>query len=431
MSATEDAAANRVIHRDIVCPFCGCTCDDLDVAVEGDRVVEVERACDLGRGRFLAPRAAEEPICLIGAKPCAWEDGVRAAAEILTGARTPLIVGVEHLTCEAQSLAVSLADAIGAMIDTTANSSATYRGTPLQQVGESTCTLGELAHRADLVVFWNCDPETTHPRFVERYLPDRPTELLPGGRRDRTIIAVVETADEESPAADVRLSVPVDLSFEVIVALRGLVNGVKLDEHSLASVTGVSHSALNGLVDRLKRCAYGVLIFSTDDPHLQAALHALVIELNEHTRFASLRLSSVGNLVGAENVLAWRTGYPCSVNFAAGYPRFAPAESTPLRQLAHGECDAVVLLGLANSSGPIQKNLRALSGLPCVVIASEAATTALQAAVSIRTATPGVEAEGTWFRMDGIPLPLRAVVSSPLPTTETVLRRLLQQLEPY
>ena len=28
--------------------------------------------------------------------------------------------------------------------------------------------------RADLVIYWGCDPVTTHPRHIERYAPPRP-----------------------------------------------------------------------------------------------------------------------------------------------------------------------------------------------------------------------------------------------------------------
>jgi formylmethanofuran dehydrogenase subunit B len=48
--------------------------------------------------------------------------------------------------------------------------------------------------------------------------------------------------------------------------------------------------------------------------------------------------------------------------------------------------------------------------------------------VFIRTAQPGLQSAGTIFRFDGVPLPLRAIVPSPLPTAEQVLRELIARL---
>lgn len=35
-----------MIVKDVVCPFCGCLCDDIEVEVEGNRVVAVANACE-------------------------------------------------------------------------------------------------------------------------------------------------------------------------------------------------------------------------------------------------------------------------------------------------------------------------------------------------------------------------------------------------
>ncbi|MCA9268815.1 MAG: hypothetical protein KDA41_10115 [Planctomycetales bacterium] len=60
----------------------------------------------------------------------------------------------------------------------------------MAQAGESTCTLGEVRHRCDLVVFWGCRPSATHPRLGERYAVDAAGRFTPGGRADRFVVAV-------------------------------------------------------------------------------------------------------------------------------------------------------------------------------------------------------------------------------------------------
>ena len=41
-----------VRHESIICPGCGCLCDDLDVTLAGDKIVEVANVCLWGVSRF-------------------------------------------------------------------------------------------------------------------------------------------------------------------------------------------------------------------------------------------------------------------------------------------------------------------------------------------------------------------------------------------
>ena len=60
----------------------------------------------------------------------------------------------------------------------------------LQQVGESTCTLGEVRNRADLVIVWGSDPVVTHPRHLERYLPKQRHLVVIDSELGRAQVAV-------------------------------------------------------------------------------------------------------------------------------------------------------------------------------------------------------------------------------------------------
>ena len=58
------------------------------------------------------------------------------------------------------------------------------------------------------------------------------------------------------------------------------------------------------------------------------ALLALTRDMNKYTRFVCKPNRGHGNVTGADNVVAWRTGYPFGVNLGRGYPRFNPGEYT-------------------------------------------------------------------------------------------------------
>jgi len=101
-----------------VCTFCGCTCDDIELHSEGNRITEAKRACILGKSWFLNHTAERSyPDALIDGQPASTDEAVEAAAEFLHRADMPLVYGLSNVTCEAQRGAVSLAELIGGVID--------------------------------------------------------------------------------------------------------------------------------------------------------------------------------------------------------------------------------------------------------------------------------------------------------------------------
>jgi formylmethanofuran dehydrogenase subunit B len=101
-----------------VCTFCGCTCDDIELHTEGDRIVKAKRACSLGESWFKYHTAEPcYPAALIDGKEATLEAAIEAAADFLMEADYPFIYGLSNLTCEAQRAAVTLAESLGGAID--------------------------------------------------------------------------------------------------------------------------------------------------------------------------------------------------------------------------------------------------------------------------------------------------------------------------
>jgi formylmethanofuran dehydrogenase subunit B len=106
------------IVKNATCTFCGCVCDDIEVHAEGDKIVKTKAACSLGASWFLNHNAERiYPDALIDGKEASVDDAVEAAAEFLYRSNMPLVYGLSNVTCEAQREAVSLAEKIGAVID--------------------------------------------------------------------------------------------------------------------------------------------------------------------------------------------------------------------------------------------------------------------------------------------------------------------------
>ena len=417
--------------ENVVCPFCGCLCDDIVVEVEDHRITAVKKACANGRSLFLnAHTQVAQPT--VDGEEVKWPQAIDAAARILTDAASPLIYGLSSTASEAQRKAIALADLLGATIDSTSSVCHGPTTIGIQSRGEPTCTLGEIKHRADLLIFWGCNPAEAHQRHFARYSVSARGKLTSQGRKDRTVVVVDVRPTASSRRANSFLQVRPGCDFDVLSALRALLKGEALD---VTEVGGVNVAQLADLLERMKSCRFGVVFFGmgvtqTGGKHLNVAeLLTLVAELNAHTRFTTMPMRGHGNVAGADSTLTWQTGYPFAVNLARGYPQYNPGEFTAVDVLARGEADAALII----ASDPVahfpHQAAQWLSRIPTIVLDPEINLTARIARVALPTATYGVSAAGTAYRMDNVPLPLKKVVDSPRPTDEQVLDWMIERVK--
>ena len=143
-------------------------------------------------------------------------------------------------------------------------------------------------------------------------------------------------------------------------------------------------------------------------------------DLSRDRHAVTLGLRGDGNARGAEDVLAWQTGFAAAVNFARGFPRESPRAAELLER---GEVDAALVV----AADPLA-DLPGLRGLPMVVVDARATATSQAARVAFATAADGIEVPGTVHRMDGVPLPLRAPRAAERPGVEDVLAAIADRL---
>ncbi len=419
----------------VVCAFCGCDCDDISVTVEGDRITQARNACVLGKAWFLSHgKPTDLPVVRINGRAAGLDEGIETAARSLAGARYPLIYGLSSTSCEAQRKSVALAEALGGCIDCCTSVCHGPSGIALQGVGEPTCTLGEVKNRADLVIYWGSNPGESHPRHMARYAVTARGMFIPRGRKDRTVVLVDVRRTPSAAAADIFLQIQPGKDFESLWALQALANGQRLDEPG-ASGAGLTLAQLTDLAERMMRCKFGVLFLGqgltqTRGKHFNTtAAFLLVRALHRHTKFALMPMRGHGNVSGIDNVLGWQTGYPFGVNFSLGYPRFNPGEYTTVDLLGRGEADAALIVASDPASSLPAKAARRFSEIPTIVLDAHESETTRISQVAFTTATAGIHVEGTVYRMDNIPIRLRKVLSSPYPSDEEVLSRLLTRVK--
>lgn len=455
--ADSPALSEKTIE-DVACTVCGCVCDDLRLGVRDGRIVSTQGACALSEPWLLAQNTQHPPAVRIAGETTSWETAIQRGAELLRQSRSPLIYGLSRSSTAGQRAAARLADRLGAVIDTTASRCHAPSIMALQQVGESTCSLGEAKNRCDLVVFWGSNPVKSHPRHFERYSVDPPGMFVPGGRRDRTVVVVDVRRTETAEQADWFLQIERGSDFEVLWTLRCLVSGAigthpaslpggengrsdaaaadqKRGEAESFACGGVALEELQRLAARMRGCRSGIVYFGLgltrcDPPHANVeALLRLVTDLNRHTRFYARRMRVPGDVAGADSVLCWTTGFPFSVNLARGYPRYNPGEYSANEVLERGEADVCLFVGsegVAALSPAAQEHLRRI---PTIVLDYPTETCPFTPTVSFTTAVYGVHLPGTAYRMDETPIPLRAVLPSDYPSDAEVLTALLARLE--
>jgi len=139
----------------------------------------------------------------------------------------------------------------------------------------------------------------------------------------------------------------------------------------------------------------------------------LTQDLNTHTKFLIMPMRGHFNVTGANTVFTWQTGYPYAVDLSHGYPRYNPGETSVLDILRRGDSDAALVVASDPVSNFPRSVVRNLVKNPLIVIDPHPTPTALMADVVIPSAFAGIEAEGTTYRMDHVPLPLKKVVDPP------------------
>jgi len=419
------------VIENVACTVCGCVCDDLRITLDRGRIARAEGACRLAEPWFLGQDTLQPPVAQIEGQSASLEAALVRATDILRTACSPLIYGLSRSSTEGQRAAIALAEQIGATIDTTASRCHAPSVMALQEVGESTCTLGEIKNRADLVIFWGSNPVESHPRHFERYSVLPRGRFIPGGRADRTLVVADVKPTASTEAADLFLPVKPGCDFEALVTLRSLVRGGPVEA---TASTGAPLPLLKDLAHRMKSCRYGIVFFGLGlsmtglGHHNVEALLLLVRDLNAYTRFFARRMRVQGDVTGADTVLTWQTGYPFSVSLSRGYPRYNPGEFSAQNMLERGEVDACLLVGSEGVARFSEAAVEHLRRMPTIALDHPTIESAIPPTVRFTTAVYGVHRPGTAYRMDGIPIPLRAFLPTDYPSDGDVLRMIGEQI---
>jgi formylmethanofuran dehydrogenase subunit B len=252
-------------------------------------------------------------------------------------------------------------------------------------------------------------------------------------KKARKLLVVDVRKTLTAAMADFFLQIEPNKDFELIQAFRMLVKDQELD---VDNVAGVSVKYLSEVADALVNCNFGVLFFGMGlaqsegkSRNIEAAIE-LVRDLNARTKFSMMPMRGHFNVTGANIVLAWQTGFPFGVDFSLGYPRYNPGETSIVEILMRHESDAVLAVASDPVAGFPKRAVEHLVKNPLIVIDPHLNATSLMANVVFPSTFVGIETEGTAYRMDRVPLPLKKVVQPPNDVLgdEEILKKILEEV---
>ncbi len=416
--------------EDVVCPFCGCLCDDLVVEVEETRVVSVENGCTLANEKFMGDHRLKTPIRREGQgwKETTYDEAIRETAEILCDADRPLLYGWSGTHGEAQSIGIHLAEILGALVDNTSTVCHGPSILAIQEVGHPGCTLGQVKNRADVIVYWGTNPIDAHPRHMSRYTTFTDGFFLKDAFRDRKLIVVDVRKSQSANIADEFVRIQPGGDYAVLSALRAIVKG----KRSIIppSVAGVSREQLFRLADLLLSAKFGAIFFGLGltmsrgkSKNIRNAIE-LTEELNRHTKYIISPMRGHWNVYGSNEVFTWITGYPYAVDFARGIAFYNPGETTSVDVLSRKECDACLVVASDPGAHFPKACAEHLARIPTIQIDPHVNATTHLSHIQIPVAVTGIDAEGTAYRMDGVPIRTRMLFKGTYPSDTEILEQL-------
>ena len=414
--------------KNIICPVCGASCDDIQVDLGADSIT-VRNACKMGNAKFqeiISNHRIRQPLLREkGALlPAAWKDAIDRTARILTEAKHPLIFMGSETSCEAMEVGLHLGEYLGAAVDS--NSTVCHGPTAMgiQEAGRVGATAGQSKARSDLAVYWGSNPLESMPRHMSRYAIYPRGHWTRRGRFDRTVITVDPRKSITAGNSDLHIQLKPNTDHELLSALLTLLHGIR-PHPSVEEITGVSISQMEEMLNLMKGCNFGAIyvglgIASSYGKHRNAeAAFNLVKELNAHTKFVIGALRGHCNVAGFNQIASYLYGYPFGLDFSRGYPRYNPGEFTAVDLLRERDVDAALIVSADPVSHFPAACAKYLAEIPVACIDIAPCPTTMISEVVLPGVIDAMECDGTFYRLDDVPIYFQPFTKSPFSFTES------------
>ena len=430
-----------MVFKNIICPVCGASCDDVQVEL-GEGTIDVQNACKMGNAKFqevVSTHRLRDPMIKENGKlkKTSWDEALTMAAEILTSAKRPLLFMGSETACEAQEVGLHIGEYLGAIVDSNATICHGPTAMGIQESGKVGSTAGQPKNRGDLVIYWGTNPLESMPRHMSRYSMFPRGYWTKRGRFERTVITVDPRKTPTTAASDLHVQLNPNTEYELLSALLTLVNG-RTPHHSVEKITGVSISTMKQMVDMMKDCNFGAIyvglgVASSFGKHrnIEIAMN-LVKELNNYSKMTIGALRGHCNVAGFNQIASYMYGYPFGLDFMKGYPRYNPGEYTTVDVLRERDVDAALVMCADLVCHTPADCASYLAEIPMICLDIAPCPTTVASDVVLPGVIDAMECDGTFYRLDDVPVHFEPFTSSPFEYTqsnEDTLKQLFDKIK--
>jgi len=427
------------IVENCTCAFCGCNCDDLSYLIEDGNIVGVRHACRLGANkimeymdkRLLMPMIRNDNGELVETD---WNTALDKAAELIADAKRPVFYGWSETSIETMKQGITLGELVGAVLD---NQATISNGPPLQAVqniGYPVNTLGEVKNRADMIVYTGINAMESHPRHMARYSTFPRGYFRRRGRFDRTVVTMDPRYTNTAKMSDIWIGFEQNGDYEFYTALRSVLKGKELKTDV---VSGIPKEDIEELVEAMKTTQYGSLFFGLGSIHtlskqrnIDIAIN-LIQDLNKFTKWNLVPMRGRFNVNGFNIFMSFEMGFPYGVDFSRGYPRYMDGETNAIDLLIREEADVFMVMAADPKTYFPKEATRHLVNIPVILVDIREGPSTELADILLPGSFVGIEAEGTSYRMDGVPIFIKKVIDKPetCRDDEWIVKEILERVQ--
>ncbi|MDY7033843.1 MAG: hypothetical protein SVY10_18265, partial [Thermodesulfobacteriota bacterium] len=342
----------ETIYESIVCPSCGCLCDDIDVVVEDNKVKTIRNICEWGINKFLftkkftqntkrtrveKPMIREETLTETD-----YETAVSKAVDLLRASKKPLVYGLTNSGYDAQKVALQIAQRLNGWFEPKGAAFLSPYYTAMKKSNFYLAPLDEVKNNADCIIYWGCNPIHSTPRHLARYSVYPRGRCKERGSYDRLAFAVDIAENEMSRACRQFLQVEQGMDHTVMDVMIKLLRGENVEDYA------GDIFPIQDMVTQMRRVLYGTIFFGLglsakgNAQRNIEALMELTKELNAKNRWVTIPLYDDFNTSGAIQLLLRESGSPIPVDFSGDH-EVEPEKHTLLENIH--EVDAALIIG--------------------------------------------------------------------------------------